>query len=292
MYDFSFSGTQVLLGAGLLLFALTVLLLVLRKRYHTNKIQQGAGSRTKYAAADVFKLQPVLFKVSITSVLLLLLLVFNWTQTEQTLLGYDYDGEISVDIDNAPPITFQKPPPPPPPPPREVIDIVDNDLIEESKTFNSMDTDVKTAIAPVNIERKPPPPPPLPPPIEVEETSTVFKIVEEMPIFGDCITEANKELRKKCSDKALMTYTSKHVTYPVLARETGVEGMAVVSFVVEKDGSMSNLKLLRDPGAGLGHEALKVVQKMANEAGAWQPGKQRGRKVRVQFNMPIKFRLQ
>jgi protein TonB len=88
-----------------------------------------------------------------------------------------------------------------------------------------------------------------------------------------------------------MTFISKEVRYPTLAKENGVDGTAVISFVVEKDGSLSDIQLVRDPGAGLGAEAERVIQLLAQKGKRWEPGQQRGRNVRVQFNIPIKFRL-
>ena len=74
-------------------------------------------------------------------------------------------------------------------------------------------------------------------------------------------------------------------------KELGVEGMVVISFIVEKDGSVSNIKILRDPGAETGTEAKRVVQLMQQQGIKWVPGYQRGRPVRVQYNLPVRFRL-
>ncbi|MCP9237047.1 energy transducer TonB [Lewinella sp. JB7] len=78
--------------------------------------------------------------------------------------------------------------------------------------------------------------------------------------------------------------------YPRKARRREVQGLAVVTFVVEKDGSLTSVQLLRDPGAGIGEEALRVVNLMVNGP-PWTPGIQEGKPVRVQFNLPIQFSL-
>ncbi|MCB0476946.1 MAG: energy transducer TonB [Crocinitomicaceae bacterium] len=89
-------------------------------------------------------------------------------------------------------------------------------------------------------------------------------------------------------DKAMMEFISKNVDYPFLAKEMGEQGTAYVSFVVEKDGSISNVKILRQTlQYGLNEAAMDVVQKMPK----WNPGEQRGKKVRVRFTIPIKFVL-
>lgn len=66
---------------------------------------------------------------------------------------------------------------------------------------------------------------------------------------------------------------------------------AVITFVIEKDGSMTSLRIFRDPGYGIGEAALSAVQRMQSSGIAWKPGKQKGVPVRVQFNMPVRFKL-
>lgn len=130
-------------------------------------------------------------------------------------------------------------------------------------------------------------PTPIPPKPE-EEAPPIFKVVEEMPVFGDCAALPLAE-RRQCSDAALLSYIYQHIRYPGAARENGIEGTVYVQFVVEKDGSASQVKILRDIGGGCGREVERVVAEMPK----WSvPGKQRGRPVRVQFNLPVKFKLQ
>ena len=86
----------------------------------------------------------------------------------------------------------------------------------------------------------------------------------------------------------MLEFVYRHIRYPDLARQGSIEGTAVVRFVVEKDGSITNLEILRDPGGRCGQEALRVVELMPQ----WLPGKQRGRPVRVQYNLPIRYILQ
>ena len=117
-------------------------------------------------------------------------------------------------------------------------------------------------------------------------------VVEDMPLFPGCENEPDKAAKKKCSDSKVQQFVYKNLKYPAIARENGVEGMVVVQFVVEKDGSITNVELLRDIGAGCGEEAVRAVQSMQEENVLWTPGRQRGRPVKVQFRMPIRFRLQ
>ena len=85
----------------------------------------------------------------------------------------------------------------------------------------------------------------------------------------------------------MLEFLAQNINYPTIARENRVEGMVVIQFVVEKDGSISNARVVRDIGAKCGEEALRVVNTMPR----WNPGKQRGRAVRVQFTLPVRFVL-
>lgn len=102
----------------------------------------------------------------------------------------------------------------------------------------------------------------------------VYKVAEQMPEYPG-------------GDDSLLAYVYRNIKYPELAKKNNVEGTVVVSFVVTKEGKVKDARLLRDIGAGCGKEALRVV----NTLPVWKPGMQRGEKVNVQFNLPIKFRL-
>lgn len=140
--------------------------------------------------------------------------------------------------------------------------------------------------------------PPLAPPTTSASTSTststikeTFKVVEEMPRFPGCEHVPAAE-RKACADKSMLEYIYQNVVYPKEAEKNKTEGIAVVQFVVEKDGSLSDVKVVRDPGDGIGAAAADVVNKMIKDDIRWMPGKQRGTPVRVMFNLPVKFRLE
>ena len=108
-----------------------------------------------------------------------------------------------------------------------------------------------------------------------EEEHKVFDVVEQMPSFPG-------------GNAALMEYLSKNVKYPVVAQENGVQGRVVVSFVVERDGSITDVKVVRSVDPSLDREAARVVSSMPK----WIPGKQNGSTVRVKYNVPVSFRLQ
>lgn len=145
--------------------------------------------------------------------------------------------------------------------------------------------------APAANQALPPPPPPPPPPAPKKGEEEVFRVVEEMPRFPGCEEVSGAKAQKACADKKMLEYLYSNIKYPDIARKNGVEGNVVVSFVVEKDGSITDPKVIRTPGAGLGEEAVRVVNMMANMPEKWTPGVQRGHKVRVQFIVPVKFEI-
>lgn len=124
-----------------------------------------------------------------------------------------------------------------------------------------------------------PPVPPPPPKVDDQKPQSkapedVFTVVEEMPQFPG-------------GDEARMKYLMENIKYPEEARKNGIQGTVYVSYVVEKDGSISNVKVLRGIDKECDEVAMNVIKNMPN----WIPGKQRGQAVRVQFNMPIRFTL-
>ena len=111
--------------------------------------------------------------------------------------------------------------------------------------------------------------------IEPEIIEKAFTFVELMPEF-------------KGGEKAMYSWLGKQIVYPQIAKETGIQGTVIVTFVVEKDGSITNVQILRDIGGGCGEEALRIVKAMPN----WEEGRQNNVPVRVQFTLPIKFILE
>ena len=115
-----------------------------------------------------------------------------------------------------------------------------------------------------------------PPPAPKEEvTQKVFDVVEVMPSFPG-------------GQAALLQYLNSHVKYPVVAQENGIQGRVTISFVVERDGSITDVKVARSVDPSLDKEAARVVSSMPR----WTPGKQNGSAVRVKFNVPVVFKLQ
>lgn len=114
-----------------------------------------------------------------------------------------------------------------------------------------------------------------PEPPKNEEENKVFDVVEEQPSFPG-------------GQGALMSWLHDNIKYPVVAAENGIQGKVIVQFIVGKNGSISNVKVLRSVDPSLDKEAVRVVSNMPN----WTPGKQNGASVNVRFTLPVTFRLQ
>jgi protein TonB len=115
---------------------------------------------------------------------------------------------------------------------------------------------------------------------------------EYMPVFGKECFDLDRSERKTCSDRALLSFVQSRVGYPALARENGIQGTVVVSFTVEKDGSISDVVAAREVAGGCTAAALKAVNAINKEKARFKPGIQGGLPVRVRFNLPVKFSLQ
>lgn len=176
----------------------------------------------------------------------------------------------------------EAPPPPPPPPPADEIvkqtafkaPIVSTDTIEETMVSQE-DLNAKPSNTPPPTDEELAPKEEKKQVIEEEIKPTPFTVVEEMPGFPGGEGEMYK-------------FITTTIKYPEEAKELGIQGKVFVNFVVEPDGSISEVKLIRGIGGGCDEEAIRVVKSMPK----WIPGKQRGVPVRVYFNLPIKFTLQ
>jgi len=157
-------------------------------------------------------------------------------------------------------------PPPPPPPPQQttVIEVVEDDVeVDDIEIDAETDDDEEIEEQVIQEEEQ-----------EDEKEDEIFVFVEDQPTFPG-------------GDEARIKYLQDNIHYPEMAKESGIQGTVYVTFVVEKDGRISNVKILRGIGGGCDEEAVRIIKNMPK----WKPGKQRGRAVRAQFNMPIRFVL-
>ena len=201
-------------------------------------------------------------------VLSLCYVALEWTEKEVTkyeVADMEFTFEEEVEIQQTTQETTS-PPPPPPVQEVEVLNVVEDDVETESIEINTEDDkDVEVVIAA-----------PVEAPVEEEEEEVVFVVVETMPEFPG-------------GQQALFKYLSENVKYPVIAQENGIQGRVICQFVVNKDGSIVDVEVVRSGGdASLDKEAVRVIKSMPK----WKPGKQRGKAVRVKYTVPVNFRLQ
>lgn len=114
----------------------------------------------------------------------------------------------------------------------------------------------------------------------------IHVFADTMPVFGTCTGSFSEQVN--CSHKAMLEHVYMNVRYPAEARINKIEGIVVVSFVIRKDGSITDIKTIRNPGGGLGEDVVRVVQGMPK----WKPGIKNGEAVSVKFNLPVRYRLE
>ena len=277
------TGRGILLAAGGVTLGLIVLVHLIR-----------AAKSARFGQQKLFNWSGSFFNLGLLIAVGLAVMALGWTQYDKRETGYFLDLTPEEDALITPPRTDLPPPPPPVLPPPVIEAVPDEQLLEvEPVKFEDQTLDMDTPLErPAPVFEKPKMPT-LPPPTEEKAKGPeIFTIVEEMPRFPGCDDLATKAERQACSDKALLEFMYNNLKYPAIARENGMEGTAVIRFVVETDGSISDASILRAPGAGLGEEALRVVNLFRQKNIVWTPGKQGGRAVRVQFNLPVKFKLE
>ena len=285
MLLFTFSGTAVLLGLGGLCLAVGLTVFLLRGTLRRQKPGQAKNAAFSFTS-------PV-HRLSLCVAIGAAILCLNWTQYSPERMVYGemevFDDLIEVDV----PITTTPPPPPPPPPPPVIEAVAEPDVepikfIDQTVDDNDVVLAPPPAIAPAAAPVPPAPPPPHVP--VVEEPLLIF--AERMPVFGQECFELPDTERKTCSDGQLLRFVQSRVNYPGLARENGIEGTVVVSFIVERDGTISSVTSVRGVGGGCTEAALKAVNAINKEGQIFLPGRQGGRNVRVKFNLPVKFKLE
>lgn len=221
----------------------------------------------KTPKADLEKKRGLFVQIGLIVALAAMLVAFEWKTYDARQL--DPGGRQAEAIEEEMiEITQQnKPPPPPAPPPTTTLINIVQDNVEIEDDFmidaeaNQL-TEIPTYVPPAVTEEE-----------EVAEAE-IFTVVEDQPTFPG-------------GDEARIRFLTNNIKYPQMARESSIQGTVYVTFVVERDGSVTDVRVLRGIGGGCDEEAIRVIKAMPK----WVPGKQRGKPVRVQFNMPIKFTL-
>lgn len=222
----------------------------------------------KHPNSDLTRKSSLFLNVGLIISLSFCLIAFEWKTYEDLSPVVRIPASImeqTIDI----PITEMPPPPPPVIQQPEIVEVPDEEEIEEELV------NLDTEITPETVVVPPAPPATITtPPVEEEETNTIFDVVESQPApVGGY--------------EAFYKYIGKNIKYPEQARRMGIEGKVFVQFVIDKDGSITDVQVLKGIGSGCNEEAVRVIQ----NAPKWTPGKQRGRPVRVRMSVPITFRL-
>ncbi|WP_422858981.1 energy transducer TonB [Flagellimonas sp. S174] len=230
----------------------------------------------KNPKADVGKNSTLYFVIGLAAVLGLVYGAMEWKKYDK---ANDYDISLNVEdqLDEEVPMTEQikTPPPPPPPAAPEVIEVVEDEEEVEETVIESTETSQEEEV--MEVEE-----------VEVDEVdediSVPFAVIEDVPVFPGCEKASNK---KQCFQEMMQKHIRKNFRYPEIAQEMGVQGRVNVIFVIQKDGSIGNIRM-RGPDKNLEKEALRIINKLPKMT----PGKQRGRAVKVPFSIPITFKLQ
>ena len=223
----------------------------------------------KSPKADLENKKPTFILIGLVVTLFVIWRVFEYKSYDKQNFD-DLQRTVEVIEEEMVEITKQEQPKPQPPAPKPQvtqIQVVEDDVeVEDDIEIDaevSQDEVIEEYFAPAEIEEE-----------EIVEAE-IFKVVEVMPEFPG-------------GPAKMMEYIQKNIKYPLMARESDIQGRVFVNFVVEPDGSISNVTVMRGIGGGCDEEAVRVVNSMPK----WNPGKQRGTAVRCSFTVPIIFKLQ
>ncbi|MDA7854822.1 energy transducer TonB [Cyclobacteriaceae bacterium] len=213
---------------------------------------------------DLSRMSGMFLNLGLSVSLLLVIVAFEWrTYDDSGLLDLGMVQDDFEDLMEIPP-TEQPPPPPPKIQLPEIIEVPDEEEIEEEIEVElDLEVTEEEVVEDFVFEEAP-----------EEEVDEVFTIVEDQPAFPG-------------GNAAFYKFVGSNMTYPAQARRMGIEGRVFVQFVVDKDGSVTEVKAVKGIGAGCDQEAERVLKSSPN----WTPGKQRGRSVKVRMVLPIIFKL-
>ena len=226
--------------------------------------------KKKSERADLQNKKVLFMEIGCIIALTLVYFGFEYTTGEVRTAVLD-DNSIVTEIEDLIPITFETPPPPPAAPKIPVlsdqIDIVDDDIEIDENMFLKLEDDPGSGVEIMDyievIDE------------EVEEEEIPFMLVEEKPSFQN--GDANQ----------FSKWVNQRLVYPEIAKENGVQGRVTLQFTIEKDGSLTKVKVVRGVDPSLDKEAVRVVSMSPK----WEPGRQRDRAVPVTYTFPVIFKL-
>jgi protein TonB len=219
----------------------------------------------KTEKADLTKKTGFFFSIGLFVTMILVVMAFEWKEADEGVM--DLTGKRTDTFEE----TLEVPPTEQPPPPApviqqpQVVEVPDEEEIKEDIKVN-LDVEVteEAKVEQIVVQAEEP----------KEETDEIFTVVEE-------------SAAPKGGMAAFYKYVGEKIKYPAQARRMGIEGRVFVEFVINKDGSLSDVKAIKGIGAGCDEEAVRIIQ----GAPSWTPGKQRGKPVKQRYTLPIIFKL-
>lgn len=219
----------------------------------------------KSEKADLTKKFWFFFSIGLMVSMSLVVTAFEWKSYEASVADLTVKNTNTFEETLEVPPTEQPPPPPPQVQQPQIVEVPDEEKIEEDIKVNfDISNTEETKVEEIIVKAEEP----------KEEVEEIFTIVEE-------------PAAPKGGMPAFYKYVGEKMKYPAQARRMGIEGRVFVEFVINKDGSISDVRAVKGIGAGCDEEAVRVLQ----SAPAWSPGKQRGKSVKQRMVLPITFKL-
>ncbi len=223
----------------------------------------------KSPKADIENRKSTAVLIGLVVALGIMFVAFEWAQSDIKIYDEALQDAVEEDEEMVE-VTFRDETPPPPPPPEpetvlsDVIEIKENTADVETADFSAEDdADKRVEVHEVVAVQE-----------EEEEEQKIHIIVEKMPEFPG-------------GAEAMNRYLSRNIKYPLIAQENNIQGRVICQFVVNTDGKIVDVQVVRGVEASLDAEAVRVIKSMP----AWTPGKQGGKSVRVKYTLPIRFKL-
>ena len=235
----------------------------------------------KSVKADLEGTKSTSWLIGLVLVMAVMFVAFEWTQHDIKIIDNSEPVFTAAIEEDMIPISHQEevaaPPPAAAPKVAEILNIVDNEteLADDEDIETSEEVNQVIAVGTGTGVVGPVATGPVGPVVEEVDENQIYDIVEENPKFPG-------------GEEACMKWLSDNIKYPPICVEQGIQGRVYAQFVVNKDGSIVDIKIVRSPDPYLSKEAERVLKMMPK----WSPGKQRGKPVRVKFSLPVMFRLQ
>lgn len=242
-----------------------------------HRSDSGLPTVRKYEEVAIHQYSNSIKLIATTMSLLIITMIFAWTTWQNPILVPAIPISGLDDVDESFMTTVPLPPP-----------IAENQIPKDKTVDEQIPLRI---IEQPKLEEK-----------EMPEESDIFEeecyditdeeLEQTLPRFPGCEEmEGTVEEKKSCADQKMLQFIYNSIDYPPMGRGVHIEGMAVISFIVNENGTISEAKVLRDPGGGCGKEALRIVESMNQLPQRWIPGTRGGRSVRMRYNIPVRFRL-